>query len=168
MATGGQSGGTANAGSAARGGRALHACVASARHLRATGHKAAARARLRACVRRFLRRHGGIRAARARLARLAFIARRAEHGQVTVATKNGPKTIAFERGTVQSVSGGSVAVKAADGTTWTWQVGSTTRVFSGGHRAAASALADGQRVAVAGLVSGGTDHARRVLIRPSS
>ena len=87
------------------------------------------------------------------------------HGQITVASKKGPKTIAFERGTVQSVSGGAVVVKAADGVTWTWQVSSDTRLFLARHRVGAGALAAGQRVAVVGLVTGGTDQARRVLIR---
>jgi hypothetical protein len=147
----------------ARGGRPrLHACVASARLLRATGHRAAARARLRACLSRYLG------AAKARLGRLALLARRAMHGQITVATKNGPKTIAFERGTVQSVSGNSVVVKAADGVTWTWQVGSETRVFRDGTNGGVAALAAGQRVAVGGLVSGATDQARRIVIRDSS
>jgi hypothetical protein len=160
FASGSKAGGARSA-SAGHDGRArLHGCVASARHLRATGHMAAARARLRACA-RFLRRHGALGGARARLARLAFLARRAEHAQITVATKNGAKTVAFERGTVQSVSGTSVVVKTADGVTWTWQVWTKTRVFQGGHLAGARALADGQRIAVAGLVSGGTDQARR-------
>ena len=144
----------------------LHACIASARHLRAAGHRVAARTRLRACVRRFRRlRAALIRGARARDARLALLLRRAMHGQFTVASKKGPKTIAFERGTVQSVSGGAVVVKAADGVTWTWQVGSDTRLFLAGHRVGAGALAAGRRVAVLGLVTSGTDQARRVLIR---
>ncbi len=158
------SSGSRSGGAPADGRAGPRACVASARHLRAMGHEAAARARLRACARRFLRTHPGLRGARARLARLAFLARHAMHGQVTVATKNGPKTIAFERGTVESVSGASVVVKAADGVTWTWQVGTKARVFDGGSKVGASALADGQRVAIVGLVTGGTDQARRVLI----
>ena len=95
---------------------------------------------------------GGARArqGRTRLARLIEIARHAMHGQVTVATRKGPKTIAFERGTVQSVSGSAVVVKAADGVTWTWQVGSETRLFRAGHRVAATTLASGERVAVIG------------------
>ena len=100
-----------------------------------------------------------------REARLALLLRRAMHGQITVASKKGPKTIAFERGTVQSVSGDALIVKAADGVTWTWQVGSDTRIFLARHRAGAGVLAAGQRVAVVGLVTGGTDQARRVLIR---
>ncbi len=144
----------------------LHACLASARRLRATGHHDAARAKLRSCVRKFRRlRAALIGGARARAARLVELARHAMHGQVTVATKHGPKTIAFERGTVQSASAGSIAVKAADGVTVTWQVGGEARVFLRGRLAGATALAPGQRVAVIGLVTGGTDRARRVLIR---
>jgi hypothetical protein len=165
-------GASAFAGSAANPGAAgphvrarLHACLAAAKHLRATGHRAAAKAKLRACVRRLRRlRAALIGGARGRVARLVELARQAMHGQVTVATKNGPKTIAFERGTVQSVSGASIVVKAADGVTVTWQVGSDARVFMRGHRVDATALASGQRVAVIGLVTGGTDQARRVLI----
>jgi hypothetical protein len=101
---------------------------------------------------------------RAREARLAMLLRRAMHGQVTVASKNGPKTIAFERGIVQSVSGGSVVVKAADGATWTWQVGSEARVYRDGQKVSPGALAAGQSVWVLGLVTGGTDQARRILV----
>ncbi|HEX5191069.1 MAG TPA: hypothetical protein VFW16_16125, partial [Streptosporangiaceae bacterium] len=147
-----------------------------ARHLRAAGDRAAARAKRHACLRRYRRYLG---AARARFARIALLVRRAMHGQITVATRNGPKTIAFERGTVKSVSGASIVVKAADGVTWTWHTGSGTRVFrlgnaangAGGHgrqNVGVAALATGQRVAVGGLVSGGVDQARRILIRDSS
>jgi hypothetical protein len=143
----------------------LHACLAAAKHLRATGHRAAAKAKLRGCVRQFRRlRAVLIGGARGRVTRLVELARHAMHGQVTVATKNGPKTIAFERGTVQSVSGASIVVKATDGVTVTWQVGGDARVFLRGHRVGATALASGQRVAVIGLVTGGADQARRVLI----
>jgi hypothetical protein len=100
----------------------------------------------------------------AREARLALLLRRAMHGQVTVGSKDGPKTIAFERGIVQSISGGSVVVKAADGVTWTWQVGSEAHVYRDGRKVSRDVLATGQRVAVLGLMTGGTDQARRVII----
>ena len=169
FAAGGRPGGAAHPGLVA-----LEACIASARHLRATGHRAAARAKVRACVRRFLRQHPHLAyralaaSGRGRLARLAALARHAMHGQVTVATKKGPRTIAFERGTVQSVSGNSVVVKAADGVTWTWQFGARARVFRAGRLVGADALADGRRVAVVGLLSGGSGQARRIMIRASS
>jgi len=156
---------TAAAGSGARPGRVAHrvrarlrACVASARRLRAGGHRAAARARLHSCLLRYLRLRAG-------LVRLRWLARRALHGQITVAAKAGPRTIAFERGSVQSLSVRSVVVKAADGTVWTWQVGRVTLILKAGQRVGPSALAAGQRVFVIGQVTGGADHARRVVIR---
>jgi len=133
----------------------LRACAASARGLRAVGHRAAARARPRSCLRRFLRPRAG----------LVRLARRALHGQITFATKAGPRTIAFERGSVQSLSSGSVVVKAADGTAWTWQIGSATLIVKAGRRVGPSALAAGQRVFVIGRVTGGSDDARRIVIR---
>jgi hypothetical protein len=136
----------------------LRACVASARRLRAAGHRIAARAALRSCLRRYLRLRSG-------LARLRLLARRTLHGQITVVTKAGLRTIAFERGTVQSLSGSSVVVKAPDGTAWTWQVGMATRVVKAGRRAGPNAIAAGQRVFVIGQVAGGSDDARRVVIR---
>jgi hypothetical protein len=101
---------------------------------------------------------------RARQARLAILLRRTMQGQVTVASKNGPKTIVVERGIVQSISGSAVVIKAADGMTWTWRIGSETRVYRDDHKVSADALAAGQRVAVLGLAAGSTDQARRVLI----
>ncbi|MGN6794461.1 MAG: hypothetical protein ACTHJW_18905 [Streptosporangiaceae bacterium] len=157
------SGGQPGAAHAAR--ARFHACIASARHLRATGHENAAKARLHSCLRRFFRMRAAlIGRVRAREARLALLLRRGLHGQITVASKKGPKTIAFERGTVQSVSGSSVVVKAADGVAWTWQVGSETRLLRDGRKVGSGALQSGQRVAVLGLVTGGTNQARRVLI----
>ena len=156
---------TTSAGSGARPGRVAHrvrarlrACVASARRLRAGGHRAAARARLHSCLRRYLRLRAG-------LVRLRLLARRALHGQITIAAKAGPRTIAFERGSVQSLSARSVVVKAADGTVWTWQIGRLTLILKAGQRVGPSALAAGQRVFVIGQVTGGADHARRVVIR---
>jgi len=155
----------ARAGAGVRPGTAAHrvrarlrACVASARRLRAAGHRIAARAALRSCLRHYLRLRAG-------LVRLRLLARRTLHGQITVVAKAGPRTIAFERGTVQSRSGSSVVVKAPDGTTWTWQVGTATRVIKAGQRVGATALAAGQRVFVIGQVAGGSDDARRVVIR---
>jgi hypothetical protein len=129
----------------------LHRCLAAARHLRATGHRAAARAKLRSCIRRFLR---------LRLRLLGGM-----HGQITVKTKTGTATIAFERGVIQSVTGTSIVVKAADGTTWTWDLIARTALFHAGRRVAASALATGQRIFVAGRVVGSADDARLILIR---
>lgn len=119
---------------------------------------------MHACFRRFFRhREAVFGRVRAREARLGLL-HRAMHGQFTIQSKGGPKTIAFERGTVESVSGSSVVIKAADGVTMTWQLGSDARIYRDWHKVSADALAAGQQVAVMGLVTGGSDQARRVLI----
>jgi hypothetical protein len=143
----------------------IHRCVADARSLRSSGHVAAARAKLHACFRGLLR---------LRLALLGAI-----HGQITVQTRKGIRTIAFERGTIKTVSAGSIVVVAPDGTTWTWSLlragpggpraglgGESTTVVQARHRVGVSALAAGQRVLVLGRVVGGADDARLVVIRP--
>jgi len=140
----------------------LRACFASARRLRASGHSTAARTRLRECIRRYVRLRANLGVLR--LHRLRILIHRTLHGQMTIETKNGPRTLAFERGAVQSISGNSLVVNAADGTMWTWTVSSATRVIKSWQRVGASALAAGQQVVAIGDVSGGSDQARRVLI----
>lgn len=132
----------------------VRACVAAARHLRATGHLRAARAKLRSCLRSYRR---------LRL-RLRQLVRHAEHGQITFATKNGPKTLVFEHGAIQNVSASSMVVKAADGTTWTWNLASSTIVKKDGRRTDAAALSAGQKVVVVGQLAGSADNARRVFV----
>lgn len=128
----------------------IHQCVAAARALRASGRPAAARAMLRTCLRGFLR---------LRLALLGAI-----HGQVTFDGKNGPRTVAFERGVVQQVSSGSIVVKAPDGTVMTWDLVAKTVVVQARHRVGTSALAVNQHVLVVGPVLGGADDARLIVI----
>ena len=57
---------------------------------------------------------------RSRLVRLRALG--GMHGQFTFKTKSGPRTIAFARGVLESVTAGQVVVKSADGTTWTWDL----------------------------------------------
>lgn len=90
------------------------------------------------------------------------------YGQYTFETKNGPRTLAFERGTVLSVAGADVTVKATDGTTWTWVLTSTSVVREDGSRTSAKSLAAGQLVLAAGPVSGTTRDARLVVIRTAA
>jgi hypothetical protein len=90
------------------------------------------------------------------------------HGQFTFKTRTGPRTIAFARGVVTSVSGTQVVVRSADNTTWTWDLVSTTVVRENGKRVAANALADGEQVFAGGPVVSGTNDARLIVIRPAS
>jgi len=115
-----------------------------------TGHHRAARAVARACRRlRRVRLLGGM------------------YGQFTFRTKSGVRTIAYERGAVQSMSGGAVVVRAADGTTETWTETSKTVVRQDGKKTTASALSDGQQVFVAGPVLSGAHDIRLAVIRPA-
>jgi hypothetical protein len=101
-----------------------------------------------------------VRDALARLRRLGGI-----DGQFTFETKTGPKTLAFERGTIQSVSGKDVVVRAKDGTTWNWTLVGDSVVREDGTKSASSALAAGQLVFVGGPVVSGSRDARLVVIR---
>ncbi len=87
------------------------------------------------------------------------------HGEYTFETKNGARTLAFERGTVLSVAGSDVTVRATDGTTWTWVLTSASIVRENGSRTSAKSLAGGQLVFAAGPVSGTTRDARLIVIR---
>lgn len=151
----------------------LRKCLAAARQLAKSGHHAAARAERRACLRRYHARGLLL------LRRLLLVG--GEHGQITFKTKEGSRTVAFERGVIQTASSSSVVVKAADGTTLTWHLISKTALVRVQNRAndrtrirgenrtidrvSASALAAGQRVFVVGAVVGGTDDARLIIIR---
>lgn len=134
--------------------RALRRCLVSVRRLRASGHRWAARLRLRMCLRHFRR------------LRLLRVLLRAEHGQITFRAKDGKtRTIAFERGVIQSVTGRVFVLKAADGTTFSWHLISRTVIVTAWHRVSPRRLAAGERVFVAGPVADGTDDARLILIR---
>jgi hypothetical protein len=76
-----------------------------------------------------------------------------------------PKTIAFERGTVESVTGSAVTVKAPDGTMWTWDLTASTTVRAAGQDTAQAKLATGDRIFVGGPVVSGARDARLIRIR---
>ncbi|MDQ2813171.1 MAG: hypothetical protein M3Z75_15165 [Actinomycetota bacterium] len=86
-------------------------------------------------------------------------------GEVTFHDKGGYRTLAFERGTIESVSGSDVVVKAPDGTTWTWLIVSNTVVRKGGSKIATSTLSVGESVFAGGPVINGGKDARLIVIR---
>jgi hypothetical protein len=128
-------------------------CRHAIRRLRAAGRPRAALLVRRACLRLLLPRPrllGGI------------------HGQFTFSTASGPRTLAYQRGVVESASAAAIVVRASDGTTWTWQLTGSTVVRDNHKRAAASVLSAGQRVFAGGPVSGGRYDARLIVIRPAT
>jgi hypothetical protein len=94
------------------------------------------------------------------LLRLALIG--GEYGQVTFKGKTSPRTIAFERGTVETVTGSAVTVRAHDGTTWTWDLTGSTAIHAAGQATAKAKLAAGDRVFVGGPVVSGARDARLI------
>ena len=86
------------------------------------------------------------------------------YGQVAFRGKDGTtRTLAFERGVVTSADG-DLVVKAANGTTWTWQYTASTVVRKGGSKVSRSELSSGAHVLLAGPVVSGARDARLVLI----
>jgi len=100
------------------------------------------------------------------LVRLALVG--GEHGQVTFGGKAGPRTVAFERGMVKSDTGSAITVTAADGTTWTWNITSSTVIRQAGNKVAASAISAGEHVFVGGTVTDGANDALLIRIAESS
>jgi hypothetical protein len=118
------------------------------------------------------------RAARAATARCRFIRRRIHRffllrgvdGQFSFRTRSGAiRTLAYERGVIESVnSGSSIVVKAADGTIWSWDLVSNTVVRDLSGKISKSALAVGQPVWVGGRMVSGAKDARLIFVRPPS
>ncbi len=86
-------------------------------------------------------------------------------GTVTFHNKTGFHTVSFERGTIGSVSGSDVVIKAPDGTTWTWLIVSDTVVRKNGSKTTTSALSAGETVFAGGPVVSGSRDARLIVIR---
>ena len=102
--------------------------------------------------------HPGL-SAMARLRRLGGM-----YGQFSVRTETGAtRTIAFERGVITS-AGADLVVKAANGTTWTWQFTPSTVVRKGGAKVSRTDLSAGERVLVAGPLTAAARDARLIVL----
>ena len=86
------------------------------------------------------------------------------YGQASFRGKdNTTRTYAYERGTV-TADNGALVVKAANGTSWSWQYESATVVRKGGTKVSQSDLSAGEHVLVAGPVTSGNREARVIFI----
>jgi hypothetical protein len=140
--------------------RACRRAVAALRAARRTGRPALIKAARKAVIARC---HGLLR--RHRL--LRFVLLRGIDGQFTFRTRQGTlRTLAFERGVIQSVSGQEIVVRAVDGSTETWDLVSSTVVREHGKKTSTSALTSGDPVWVGGPVISGARDARLIVIRP--
>jgi hypothetical protein len=155
---------TGGAGAAAAGGQAGPATKAACAHARRASRAAHRAGRPR--LGRWLG-SGAAHCRRARRRVFAFFLLRGVDGQFTVNTRKGTKTLAFERGVIQSVSAGtSITVKASDGTTWTWDLVAATVVRDRQGKVSESKLTSGTPVWVGGPVVRGTKDARLIVVRP--
>jgi hypothetical protein len=103
---------------------------------------------------------------RDRLARLRRLG--GMYGQATFDTKTGVRTLAFERGTIVSVSGDEVVVRAHNGMTEAWTLTGNSIVREHGKAATDSALASGELVFAGGPVTGGAHDIRLIVIRKAA
>ena len=87
------------------------------------------------------------------------------YGEFTFHNKTGYHTLAFERGTITSLSGSDVVVQAPNGTTYTWLIVSDTVVRQNGSKTTTGALATGETVFTGGPVINGARDARLIVIR---
>jgi hypothetical protein len=99
----------------------------------------------------------------ARAARV-FLRKHVLHGEATVETKDGVKTVDVQRGTITAFDGKTLTVKSKDGFTLTWTVDGQTHVVQHKTAVQPSALKVGGEVGVAGTKDGGTTTAKLVVI----
>jgi hypothetical protein len=91
------------------------------------------------------------------------------YGTITYRGKDGADhTLAFERGTIVSVSNSQVVVRAPDGTTMTWLIVASTVVREQRAKATAAALHAGEQVFAGGPVVSGARDARLIAIRTTT
>jgi preprotein translocase subunit YajC len=90
------------------------------------------------------------------------VLRRVAHGQITVRTKAGYRTVLIQRGQITADSGTKVTVKSGDSYTYTYTTDSNTKVRISKQKSAADKLATGDRVVV---VSGTNGTALRISAR---
>lgn len=93
-----------------------------------------------------------------------FLRRDTLHGEITVQTKNGIRTIVVQRGKVTAASATGLTVQSSDGYTLTWTYGNPLHVVANRTRADKSAVKVGEEVGVAGLKDGTADDARWVVV----
>jgi Domain of unknown function (DUF5666) len=90
-----------------------------------------------------------------------------EHGQVTVETKTGDKTIDVQRGAITAITATTMTVKSTDGYTLTWTISGPLTVIEHHTSIQPGALKTGDTVGVAGTQTGATATAKLVVVPKS-
>jgi hypothetical protein len=91
------------------------------------------------------------------------LGRRVLHGEVTVETREGVKTLVIARGEVTALSGESITVKSSDGVTTTFAIDGTTRYGFRNELSPTAELKVGEDAFVAGEKSGDRAVAKRIV-----
>jgi len=91
------------------------------------------------------------------------LARRALHGEVTVQTKNGVKTLVMASGEVSALSKDAITVKSSDGVETSFTLDGDTRYGFRNEPAPSAELKVGDTAFVTGEKSGGGATAKRVV-----
>jgi hypothetical protein len=86
------------------------------------------------------------------------------HGESVVQTKDGVKTVAFQRGTVTAISTTSVTVKSTDGFTQSWTIGDKLDVVQHRKTVQPSEVKAGAEIGIAGPKENGTPTARLIVL----
>jgi hypothetical protein len=89
------------------------------------------------------------------------------HGQLTIRTRSGVRSVDTQLGVVRAVTSTSLTVGSADGFSMTWALGPETKVREGRVAGSLASLAVGQTVRLLGPTSAGGADASYVLIRPA-
>lgn len=90
------------------------------------------------------------------------VLRRLAHGQITVRTKAGYRTVLIQRGRITAESGSKVTVKSGDSYTYTYTTNTHTRVRVDKQKSSPDKLATGDHVSV---ISGANGTALRIIAR---
>jgi hypothetical protein len=99
-----------------------------------------------------------------RLAIRRGLGKHVQHGEITVSTKDGDKTIEVQRGVITAISSTSVTVKCTDGFTMTWTIGSPIHVIEHRTTVQPSDLVAGDTVGIAGVKDGSSNTAKLIVI----
>jgi hypothetical protein len=87
------------------------------------------------------------------------------HGEVTLRTKKGVKTIVVQRGAVTAVTASGVTVKSTDGFVASWTFGDKLRVRKDKKAAERAAIVIGAEIGVAGAKAGDTSTAQLIAVK---
>jgi hypothetical protein len=107
-------------------------------------------------------------ARKARLLERLAHRRRALHGEVTVKTDNGFRTVAFARGKVTAVSDSSLTITSEDNVATSFALNGDTKFGTGFALQSKDDVKVGVQATAAGEKQGSTVTARRVVVNPNA